>query len=356
METRTYLHALRRYLWVAILLLAMGILGSYTYVLTSIPKTATATVAVLDPLTARPGSYLAAQMTFDAVITSHRLAVIVGERLGESPDVIQSKLSASVVTAAAGFNVSPLFAVEGKDADPRRAIQLVNVAVTEGRELYLELNRSEPEEIARALAGERQRAQSGYTAARREFEAFTTANDAADLPERIQSVATTVGTLQASLNLAKADLASAGATGAPGVTAIAQRRADSFYAQIRSARSQLEDLRELLPRFQDLTTKVEVARARLSQLSGAQESLQLGQLVPLPSQVKVLDSARLQSNFFMRFLIYTLGILLGLLAAATAVYLLALYRKPPPSAEEIAIEFGVPVMAWIPHDMRRREA
>jgi phosphotransferase system HPr-like phosphotransfer protein len=354
METRTYLGALRRYLPVAALLLAAGILGSYLYVRVSMPKTAQATVAVLDPLSARPGSYLAAQVTFDAVITSHLLAATVGQRLDEPADAIQAKLSASVLAPAAGFNLSPLYAVQGKSADTASAIRLVDVAVTEGRKLYLELNRSDNEEIARALAQEREQARAAYADAAAALKAFALSQDAADLPAEIASLAQTLTTLQASLTQAKADLASAQATGTSVATAIVERRVESYERQIETATTELERLRRLQPRYQELTAEVDVARAGLNQLSDAQNSLELGQLVPLPSQVKVLDSARARSNFFMQFLIYTLGILLGLLAAATAIYLLALYRRPPPSAEEIADGFSAPVMAWIPRDTVRR--
>jgi uncharacterized protein involved in exopolysaccharide biosynthesis len=240
--------------------------------------------------------------------------------------------------------------VRGKGVDAAQAIRLVNVAVEEARALYMQLNTVNSAEIAAALATRRERAREELARAHKRFDRFVAATRSADLPLRIQSQAQTISELRGHITDAEADLAAAQATGDAGLEALVSLRLNSFKDQLKRAEANLERLNQLQPRFAELGDRVAEARRQLTQLEQTESSLTLAQLFPLPEQVKVLDSARIQSDFFTLFLVYGLGIVLGLLAAITAVYLFALFDRQPETAESVVAGFGAPLLASIPPD------
>jgi len=83
MDMNLYLAALRRYWLLPILLVLISLGCAYGYSASAASSQAEATVAVLDPLIARPGGYTSAQVTIDAIVKSQELADRVGLQVHE---------------------------------------------------------------------------------------------------------------------------------------------------------------------------------------------------------------------------------------------------------------------------------
>ena len=109
------------------------------------------------------------------LIKSQRLAERVGPRVGLNPDVVTGRLSVSVLPTLSTVNVSPLYAIRGKDRSAAKAIQLTDIAVDEARKLYTELN-----------SNEFQSADAQLKTARDALTAFQVANHLPDLASLLQ--------------------------------------------------------------------------------------------------------------------------------------------------------------------------
>src|SRR5919197_2135695 len=140
MELGLFLRTLRRRWVVPAALVAASVLGVFLYQQVFGLQESVSTVAVLDPLTSRPGAYSQAQITFDSVINSQELAARVGRRLNRDPGGVRSHLSVSISPSLQTYNASPVYAVYATDKTQEGATALANAAVEEGRLLYIELN------------------------------------------------------------------------------------------------------------------------------------------------------------------------------------------------------------------------
>lgn len=325
MELGKYLITLRRRWFVPLTILALAILGVFTYNRYTRLETAQATVAVLDPFVAASGTYSQAQVPFDAIVKSHQLARRVAQRLGENPNAVAAHLSVTVLPPLSGLTVSPLYAVRGTARQADRALVLANTAVDEARTLYTELN-----------SAEFTQADAELQQARDAFDKFAVNNHAAELPALIQKQLDVVASLQEAVYLARVDQEVTGGW-------LAARRTAALQHALIGAKDELDRLTALEPQYRDLGFKMQIAEAQVLALNKGQPGQVVRQLL-----VKTLDTAEIQSDLSGLVLKYALGVLLGLAAGLSAVYILALFGRHPETASDVAGAFRAPVLVRVP--------
>jgi capsule polysaccharide export protein KpsE/RkpR len=263
---------------------------------------------------------------------------------------VEGSVSSTIIPAQSGIDLSPLYAVRGKASTDTEAVQLVDEVVREARDLYIRLNSPDTHQVEATLAGQKQRIEEDLAGAELALRRFERATGSVDMPSQLQYATQSVATLQAKIEDARVDLATAQAIGLVAASRPVQDHLDALKRELAFASTRLHKLQDKQPRWEELTARVESAKSQLAQVEQTERSLVLGQLLPLPGQVKVLDEATVQSRFFWLFLIYTLGALLGITAALTITYLFALYGPPPDSPEGIASAFAAPVLATFRRD------
>jgi hypothetical protein len=128
---------------------------------------------------------------------------------------------------------------------------------------------------------------------------------------------------------------------------VGRRGSDALRASLRTEQQELERLLQLSPEYDRLSSELQAAETRVNQLHQAEETLVVGQILPASARLKVLDGGRIQSQLFFQVLVYSVGLLVGLLAGFTAVYILALTEKTG-TAEQVAQAFDAPILVRIP--------
>ena len=349
MDLKLYLANVRRFWPVPLVLLLIGVGGAYGYLRWEPSSEAEATVAVLDPLAAHPGGYTAAQVTMDAVVKSQELANRVAPYVHETPADIHSRLSVALLPALNPLNPSPLYAVRGKDKTPAKAIALTTAAVTEAIRLYQELNRPDPDTVRAAVSSEKATAEVDLTTARAALDTWEQDNTAVDYPILLAQQNQAV--LTARMKLHDLVLARAALQANYGIywqTTLDLRGTNAAIkqqqAEIDSEEAELNRLRGLEVKYNELSQAVEMAQTRLGQVSLAEEQMVVGQLVPTQSGVKVLDSAHPVSHLITDLLIYASAVVVALSIAALSIYGLAWYRGLPVTAEAVAAALKAPVL------------
>ncbi len=343
MEPGSFSAALKRVWPVAILLFVAAIFGSSIYAQKRIMPTAQASVAVRDPLTINPAQYHNAEVSFDSIVKSDQLAVNVGKVLGYP---VKGKLSVSVQLPATGINLSPLYVVRAQDPDPARAMTIVNTAVTEARKLYGQLNGVKSSEVAASIAPQKAAADAALATATKAYNDFA-AQYGGDPAAAVTAARDQVTALNSQLAQAQVDLSSArGISGA--AASAAQDRVDAYQAQLINATKQLQPLAAAQPEFQQLTVNLTQARNNEQQLAALQQQLVVSQIVSISDQVKTLDTASMASKTLLKILVYMLGVIVGLLAALTAVYVQAARQRRKETAAEVVGALGVPALVHIP--------
>ena len=322
MELSHYLTTLWRRWFVPLTFVVIAVAGVFVLNRSTRVETAQATVSVLDAFLAAPGTYTQAQVPFDAIIKSDQLATRVAARMGKGTENLSGRFSVTVVPPLSAANVTPLYAVRGTDRDPQRAIALTNLAVEEGRALYAKLN-----------SADFAQADVRLQAARDEFNKFAASNHASQLPAAIQKQMDAVSSLRQAVYLAQV----AQDVGAGGRPKAALLRA------MATAQAELDRLTALEPEYTDLTFKVQLAEGRVLALNKGQS----GQIVS-DLFVKTLDGAQIRSNLASLVLQYALGVLLGLVAGLSVIYILAGQWKQPETASDVARAFRAPVLIRIP--------
>jgi hypothetical protein len=354
MTGHEFRRTLRRSWLPALLLVYAGIFGAILYSGQTIQAQAEATVAVRDPISVRPTDYQAAQITFDAIINSRRLSERVAARLGRTPEDVEGRLSVEVIQSEAAFNISPLYGVVAEDETEARALEVVDVAVEEARALFVELNQVSDGEVEATLAPEREQAAVDLAAAQTAFDTFVADNDSADLQTRLTALNSEVSRLRDQASEATADLAGVEASQDAVAVAVVRQRLESFEDQLRVASAERDRLQVLQPTYTELRTTLDRATARMQNLDDLAATAALSQLDVVESQVKVLDDGRIQSQTLMKVLVHAVGLMLGLLAAASLVYMRAASAAARESAESIALDFGAPVLGVIPRGSLRK--
>src|ERR1700682_1014964 len=138
MDTSTFMATLRRLWYLALALILISVGAGVIYDRYSYKDEAQATVTALDVVTTRAAGYSGAQVTVDSILKSDQLADRVAQRAGEPPGSLSKQISVNVVPSLAGATISPLYSVRIKAKGKERAVYLLNVALEEGRTLYLE--------------------------------------------------------------------------------------------------------------------------------------------------------------------------------------------------------------------------
>lgn len=146
--------------------------------------------------------------------------------------------------------------------------------------------------------------------------------------------------LQAAINaqqdvvnsLLLAEVSVAGASSAVGALAIAE--------------ANLHEMQADLPDYNRLTEDLGDAQNLLA-LREQQQTF-LDAISPLEDQVEVVKPAELVSGLWWTIIRYTVAVLLGLFITLTAIYLIALFEKNPPTVADLEREFSAPVLARIP--------
>ena len=340
MELRLFLSTLRKRWYVPVIFLVLATVGMYLYHRDTDMETAQTTLAVLDPLVAKPGTYQEAQVTFDSVVKSNQLARRVAARTGLPDRVVSGRVSAGIIPTLSSFNASPLYGVKAKGKTRAEALALATAVTTEARKLYIELNSADTSQIRAALQPELQKLQKDLQEARDAYNSFTSANHTAGLTAQIDRQRNIVASLQQSLDQARA------AEGAAGVSH--GRTSQALARQLAIEQAQLDRLTGLESRFNELAFNLQLAQDRMSQFSQTEQATVIGEQLPAQLDVKLLDGATIQSPFFYLFLTYATAFMLGLLVGLSVVYVIGLYQKPYQSADEIARTFGTPVLVRVP--------
>jgi hypothetical protein len=349
MDMNLYLAALRRYWLLPILLVLISLGCAYGYSASAASSEAEATVAVLDPLIARPGGYTSAQVTIDAIVKSQELANRVALQVHEPAKDVHSRLSVALIPSLSPQDPSPLYAIRGKDKTQAKAIALTSAATSEANTMYVELNRPDSEQVRVALSPESAAAAADLSKARADLDQWERDNDVLDFPVLLAGQNQLV--LSARMKLHELEILQAGLAATYGryyQTTLDYRgivaTKNQQQAVVNQEQGELGRLRGFEVRYTELSHAVEMAQNRVTQLSAAREEMIVGQLVPMQSSVKVLDHAQPVSLLVTEILIYGSAVILGLSLAALCIYALASYAGRPVTAEAIAAAFDAPVL------------
>jgi capsular polysaccharide biosynthesis protein len=251
-----------------------------------------------------------------------------------------------------GLTITPVYKVTGKGRTQSDALTLTNIAVEEGRLLYIDLNTPDPENYRRYIDATLRNAEAKEQSAATDLETFSAAHNATGLPSQIGASRQIVETLRLEVINAQSDLAAQQATGLYANIAAAQRRLNSLSASLSNEESKLNQLTSLEAEYNRYQLKESVAQAEVVAVAGAAAQAQLTQRPAFPAEVKVLDSAQPQSPLLFVLLEFCAGGVIGLLAGATAIYVLALLERPVETAEEVGEAVGAPVLVRIPRARR----
>jgi hypothetical protein len=348
LDLSMYLRTVRRFWYLPLAFLLLSLAGAYVYHHKLDTQVAQATVAVLDPLVARPGVYSEAEVTFDSVIKSRKLAAMVGQRLHRTTDDIAGRLSVTIIPTLAAINPSPVYAVRASDRDPNRALQLANVATEQGRVLYIQLNQPDPQAALLAMQPQVDLAKAQSDKAQADLNTFNAAHDTYDLTARVAKQRDVVAGFQGQLHQTDADLAAIGNTNSSGRQALLRREASLRQSEATENQG-LARLIGLQTQFNDLSIAAAAALQHYTQVQQMQQNIADGErTLPLTADVKLVDEARIQSQLLFKLLTYAMALLLGASAGASAIYLLALFAQQPETAERVATAFGAPVLVRIP--------
>jgi hypothetical protein len=233
---------------------------------------------------------------------------------------------------------SRLYEVRVKARGRERAVQMANVTVEEARTLYFEQNSADVQAVRDSLTEENKRARAEVQTARDALTRFANNNNAISLTERLRRQIDLVASLRQQLDVLDSSEASSG---------IGRRGSDALRASLGTEQKELDRLLQLSPEYDRLASELQAAETRVNQLHQAEETLVVGQILPASARFKVLDGGRIQSQLFFQALVYSLGLLVGLLAGFTAVYILALTDKTG-TAEQVAQAFDAPILIRIP--------
>jgi hypothetical protein len=340
MTITTYLDTMRKRWYIPAFLLLAALGGMFIYHSLVDMQTAQATVSVLDPLVAKPGNYEEAQITFDSIVKSNQLAQRVAARLGMRESQVSSRVSVATIATLSTYNASPLYAVRGKGKTKAAAIALTAAATEEARNLFIELNTPDTAQLRQAMQPELDRLQAELQTASAGYDQFVAANKTADLPAQVERQMTIVSNLNEALAQARAAEAAFGIKNG--------RSSKALEHELATQQAQLDRLTAAESQFRALAFNLQLATDRISQFSQAEQTAIVGEQLPARLQIKLLDAASIQSPFFWLFITYATAILLALLAGFSVLYVIALYRKPPQTADEIARTFGTPVLVRIP--------
>jgi len=341
MDAGRFRAAAKRVWLPAILLLAAAIAGSIVYVNKHILPSAKASVAVRDVLTVNTAQSTAAEVPFDSIIKSNRLTQLVSEQLG--PSVGKVSLSVDVVFPQSGINISPLYVVHAQATTEAKAKQIVNAAVQQGTLLYAQLNSVNVKAMTAALQPQVDSANAALAKATTAYDDFV-AKSGGDQSGQIAALDAETTAITGQIAQLRA-----GTLGQPSSTVLL-----GLQQQLDEAQSRLRTLQPLQAQFEQVATTLTDAQATARQMQQLMQQTFASGAIPVADQVKVLDLASPESKGVMKVLVYALGLVVGLLAAFTLLYVEAARQRARTTPEQLVTTLGVPALARIPgHAMVR---
>jgi len=124
--------------------------------------------------------------------------------------------------------------------------------------------------------------------------------------------------------------------------------ATSVKSALASERAELERLNSLEPEYTRLQDNVKAAEDTVLSLNRQVLNIVTSHSLPARAQVKVFDTARVQSDLFFALITYALAVFVALFLAISIVYLSALFERVPPTNRELEGMFKNPIMVQIP--------
>jgi hypothetical protein len=124
--------------------------------------------------------------------------------------------------------------------------------------------------------------------------------------------------------------------------------ATSVKSALASERAELERLNSLEPEYSRLQDNVKAAEDTVLSLNRQVLNIVTSHSLPARAQVKVFDTARVQSDLFFALITYALAVFVALFLAISIVYLSALFERVPPTNRELEGMFKNPIMVQIP--------
>lgn len=346
MDMATFKAALRRAWLPAVLIMVAALFGSHVYVQKRVPPTAKASVAVRDPLTVNPGQFKSAQVSFDAIVKSDRLAEKVQKTLGPGAPSVNGVLSVEVVIPSNGINISPLYIVRAKDPDPARALLVVKTALREARKMYASLNQADGSQLA-VVDKQAAAAKARMAAATKALKDFN-ATHSGDVGTQLSSLRAQLGATNDRLSQAQADLAAALRVNDAASRNVASGRVAEYGFQLREVQGKLGPLEIVEPQYTTLASEVVQARTSVEQLSQVRQALAADNASPVAEQIKVLDEAAMESKALMKILVYLLGFIVGLLGALAVIYIEANRLRNRETTQDVIEALGAPTLGRIP--------
>jgi hypothetical protein len=340
MDTSMFMATLRQLWYLALALILISVGAGVIYDRYSYKDQAQATVTALDVVTTRAAGYSGAQVTVDSILKSDQLADRVAQRAGEPPGSLSKQISVNVVPSLAGATISPLYSVRIKAKGTEHALYLLNVALEEGRTLYLEQNSVDLQAVQASLAQENKLADDQLTAARAALNQFATEKNAISLPDRLHRQMDVVAAMRQQLSSLQA---------AEAASFSSKRGSIALAASLAGEQTELDRLNALKPDYDRLAFQVSAAEARVMRLHESEATFIVDQQLPATARFKVLDTPRIESQLVWSMLIYLLALLAGVLAAFAAIYIVAFSDKPT-TPEEVSRAFGAPVLVRIPKE------
>ncbi|HEX2035732.1 MAG TPA: hypothetical protein VHS99_16265 [Chloroflexota bacterium] len=165
--------------------------------------------------------------------------------------------------------------------------------------------------------------------ARANLSAFQRSNAIGDLPSELATRTATVSELR------RQQLTAAAASG-------------GLKEVLAPEEAELQRLLPLVPLNDELTSRLSLAEAQLTQLVARKFDLVLASTLPPAVQLKVLDAPRIQSNLLWTVILYALGAVLGAFVGLLIVYLVTYYDRCPQTVAEVQELTGSVVLVRLP--------
>ena len=174
-----------------------------------------------------------------------------------------------------------------------------------------------------------------------ERERLVDAQDALGQFQSVNAVTNLTGAVQTQLGLVNQLVVS---------QAAANDNASTLQNALVTEEAELGRLLSLEPEYSRLTLTLGNAEDVQVSLERQVLSIVAGQTLPAEAQVKIFDSAEIQSNAFSKMLMYALGFTLAILLSLSIVYLYAQFERLPPTIEELEETFGLTVTTQVPNN------
>jgi hypothetical protein len=345
MELDVYLRTLVRRWYIPVVLLALAVLGVWTYHSATVTSKATATVTVLQSFLPTPGEFVAPQIGFDALDESGQLNERVAEKLDDGTAADDLNISVHIVSNFTSPSPSLVYGVTAEASDDERAILVANVAVEEARTLFAEINTPNARDVRAAFQPEIDRAQGEVDLARDDRDQFEFQNNAYDLEDRVDQQLDIISQLR--ITRVNLELGEAGSTSLDGGASIAVVRLE-LEAALAEEDAELQRLLALEPEYERLNLILQKTEGRLAELERRVVDTVVGRTLPAEAQVKLLDDAEIRTDVFFTLITYALAVTLAIFLAISIIYFFALYERVAPSPQELEAIFGQSVTTQVP--------